>query len=97
MKKSRFSEAQIVAILEELIAGTPATELGRRHGVHANTVLQWRRKYGGMRSSDLARLKQLEDENSRMERIIARQTIELDAVRNLISKNGWGPRSDVKR
>ena len=97
MKKSRFTEAQIVAILGELEAGTPATQLARRHGVHANTILGWRKKYAGMRSSDLARLRQLEDENRRMQRIIARQTLELDAVRDVFAKNGWGPRGDAKR
>ncbi len=97
MKKGRFSEAQIVAILKELDAGTTATELGRRHGIHANTIRLWRDKYAGLETSDLARLKQLEDESHRKDRIIARLTLENDAVRELISKNGWGSRSDEKR
>lgn len=97
MRKSRFSEAQIVQILAEHDAGAPMEELARRHGVHANTIRLWRSKYHGMRSSDLARLKQLEAENAQMQRIIARQTIEIDAMKNLVSKNGWGPRSDKKR
>jgi transposase-like protein len=49
VKKSRFTEAQIVAILKELDAGTTASELGRRHGIHANTIRLWREKYGGVR------------------------------------------------
>ena len=97
VKKSRFSEAQIVAILKVLDAGTTATELGRRHGIHANTIRLWRDKYAGLETSDLARLKQLEDESRRKDRIIARLTMEVDAVRELISKNGWGSRSDDKR
>ncbi len=97
MKKSRFSEAQIVAILKKLDAGTTATELGRRHGIHANTIRLWRDRHGGLETSDLARLKQLEDESRRKDRIIARLTMEVDAVRALISKNGWGSRSDAKR
>ncbi len=97
MKKSRFSEAQIVGIPKELEAGTPATELGRRHGIHANTIRLWKGKYAGLETSDLARLKKLEMENAQMQRIIARQTIELDAVRDLISKNGWGSHSERKR
>ena len=97
MKKSRFTEAQIVGILKQLDAGSTATELGRRHGVHANTIRLWRDKYAGMETSDLARLKQVEAENSQMRRIIARQALEIDAAKELIEKNGWGPRSGKKR
>ncbi len=92
MRKSKFSEAQIVAALRELDAGTPATTLARRLGVHPNTIRDWRDKYGGLETSDLVRLKQLEAENAQMRRIIARKELELDAVRELIEKNGWGPR-----
>ncbi len=97
MKKSRFTEAKIVSILKELEAGTSATELGRRHGVHPNTIGNWKQKYSGLESSDLARLKQLEVEHAQMSRIIARQALELEAVRDLISKNGWSPRSGKKQ
>ena len=56
MKTSRFSEAQIVGILKELEAGSPATELGRRHGIHPNTIRLWKDKYAGLESSDLAQI-----------------------------------------
>jgi putative transposase len=91
MRKSRFTEAQIVGILRELDARTTAAELVRKHGVHGNTIRLWKDRYGGLDTSDLVRLKQLEDENRRKDRIIARQTLEIDAMRNLISKNGGGP------
>ena len=55
MRKSRFSEAQIVAILKELDAGTPAAELSRRHGIDANTIRLWRDRYAGLEASDLTR------------------------------------------
>jgi putative transposase len=97
LKKSRFTEAQIVSILREVDGGTPVTELARKHGVPANTIRLWRDKCSGMETSDLVRLKQLEAKNAQMQRIIARQTIEIDAMKNLVSKNGWGPRSDKKR
>lgn len=97
MRKSRFSEAQIVGILNELDAGRPAAELARKHGVHVNTLRAWRSKYGGLEVTDLARLKELESENSQMERIIARQALELRAMSELIRKNGWGPQRGAKR
>jgi putative transposase len=97
VKKSRFAEAQIVGILKELDGGTPATELARKHGIHANTIRLWRDRYAGFQTTDLVRLKQLESENTRMQRIIARQALEIDALKELISKNGCGPRNAQKR
>lgn len=94
MKKTRFTEAQIVAVLREVDAGVPVTELARKHGVHANTIRLWRDKYAGMETSDLARLRQLEDENRRKDRIIARMALEVDAMKELVEKNGWGPRGN---
>ena len=77
--------------------GYGSTELARRHGIHANTIRQWRDKYAGLETSDLTRLKQLEAESARKDRVIARLTMEVDAVRELIAKNGWSPRSEKKR
>ncbi|MGA7284238.1 MAG: transposase [Candidatus Cybelea sp.] len=86
MKKTRFTEAQIVAILKELDAGAPAAELARKHGIHANTIRLWRDKHGGMETSDLAKLRQLQDENRRKDRIIARMALEIDAMKELVEK-----------
>ena len=97
MRKSRFTETQIVSILKEHDAGATFVELGRRHGVHPNTVAAWKSKYGGMEASELARARELEDENGRMKRIIANLTLENDAMKSLISKNLWGPRSEKPR
>ena len=97
MRKSRFTQTQIVSILKELDAGASATELGRRHGVHPNTIGAWRAKYAGLEASDLMRLKQLEDEGGRKDRVIARLTLEVEAMRELIQKNGWGSRSGKPR
>jgi putative transposase len=97
MRKSRFTEAQIVAIVREYDAGTPVGELGRRHGIHANTIRLWKSKYAGMEVADVVRLKELEAENTRMHRIIAKLILKVDAMDDLIRKNGWGLRSDKKR
>lgn len=97
MRKSRFTEAQIVAIVREYDAGTPVGELARRHGIHSNTIRLWKSKYAGMEVADVVRLKELEAENTRMHRIIAKLTLKVDAMDDLIRKNGWGLRSDKKR
>src|ERR1700745_539309 len=97
MRKSRFSEAQIVSILKEHDAGASFVELGRRYGVHPNTISAWKAKYGGMESSELARTRAVDEENARMRRIIANLTLENDAMKQLIAKNSWGPRSERKR
>src|SRR5579863_3611156 len=86
MRKSRFVEAQIVGILRELDAGTTASELGRKHGIHANTIRLWKDRYGDLDTSDLVRLMQLEDENRRKDRIIARLALEVDAMTELVEK-----------
>lgn len=97
MRKSRFSETQIVSILKEHDAGASFVELGRRHGVHPNTVAAWKAKYGGMESSEVARSRAVDDENARMRRIITNLTLENDAMRQLIEKNSWGPPNGKRR
>jgi putative transposase len=86
MRKSRFTERQIVSILREHDAGTTFVELGRKHGVHPNTVAAWKAKYGDMDATELARSKAIEDENARMRRIISNLTLENNAMKTLIEK-----------
>lgn len=80
MRKRRYTEVQIVTVLKELDAGRPAAELARKRGVHVKTLRLWRSKYGGLEVSGLSRPKELEFENSQMERIIARQAVEIRAI-----------------
>jgi putative transposase len=86
MRKSRFTAEQIVGILKEHEAGAKISELSRRHGVSDNTFHRWKRKYGGMEIPDARRLKQLEEENRALKRIVADQALNLQVVKDLLGK-----------
>jgi putative transposase len=76
MKKTRFSEAKIVEILKEYAATGKTAEICRRLGIHPNTLRNWKAKYGGLEVSDVVKMKQLEEENSRLKRIVANQAMD---------------------
>jgi putative transposase len=76
MKKSRFSEAQIIGILKEGEAGAKTSELARKHGVGEHTIYRWKAKFGGLTVSEAQRLKQLEDENRRLKHLVADLTLD---------------------
>ena len=95
--KKRFTEQQIVGILHELDAGATAKELGRRHGVHPNTIAAWKAKYHGMEVSEVVHMRQLADENTRLKRVVADQTLENAAIKDLLAKNFPGPQRAKKR
>lgn len=87
MRKSKFSEAQIIGILQEHSAGVTAAELARRHGISQHTLYRWKSKFGGMEVSDARRLRQLEDENRRLKQLIAEQSLDIQALKAVVSKN----------
>ena len=84
MKRKRFSEEQIIRILREHEAGAAAKDLCRKHGVSDVTFYRWRSKYGGMEVSDAKRLKALEDENAKLERLLADALLGQAALKDLL-------------
>ncbi len=91
MKRGRFSEEQIIAVLKEAEAGAKAAELCRKHGISDATFYNWRSRYGGLEVSELRRLRQLEEENRRLKGIVADQALDIRALKDVLAKNGYGP------
>jgi putative transposase len=87
MKRSRFSEEQIIGILKEHQAGFSATDLCRKHGISDATFYKWRSKYGGMEVSDAKKLKSLEDENRRLKKLLAEQVLDNATLKEMLGKN----------
>jgi putative transposase len=86
MKKSRFTETQIISILKAADAGMRVSELCRKHGISEATYYKWKSKYGGMEASDLKRVKELEAENAKLKRMYADLALENSAMKDLIAK-----------
>jgi len=86
MKKSRFTEKQILAVLREFESGLSVVELTRKYGVSNATIYNWRAKYAGMTESDLKRLKQLEEENQRLKRMYANLCIDNEILKDVVAK-----------
>ena len=86
MRKSRFSDSQIMAILKQAEAGTPVPELCREHGMSSATFYKWRAKYGGMDASMMARLKELEEENRRLKKMYAEERLKAEIIQEAMTK-----------
>ena len=86
MKKSRFTESQIVAILKEGEAGLPVAQLARKHGISAATYYHWKSKYAGAGVAELKRLRELEAENSKLKRIYADLALENAAIKEVLNR-----------
>ena len=87
MKRKRFSEEQIIAILREHEAGVATADLCRKHGMSSASLYAWKAKFGGMPPSETKRLKALEEENARLKRLVAEQALDNQALQELLRKN----------
>ena len=86
MKKSKFSESQVVAILKEGEAGVPVAQILRKHGVSHATFYKWKSKYGGASVAELRRLRELEVENAKLKRMYADQALEIAAIKEVLNR-----------
>ncbi len=87
MKRSRFSEEQIIAVLKEQEAGMATADVCRRHGISSATFYKWKSKYGGLEVSDARRLRQLEQENERLKKLVAERDLEIEVMKEIAAKN----------
>jgi putative transposase len=89
MKKTRFTETHIVSILKQQEAGIPTKEICRQHGISEATFYNWKSRYGGMEASDVKRLKDLEEENSRLKKMFADLSLDNQILKEIFAKKGW--------
>lgn len=86
MKKSRFTDSQIIAVLKQAEAGTPVPDLCRQHGISSATFYKWRSKFGGMDASMVSQLKELQDENRRLKKMYTDAQLSAELLKEALSK-----------
>jgi len=96
MKEVRFSEEQIIGILKRHEAGQKVGDLAREHGISEATIYNWKAKYGGLEVNEAQRLRQLEEENRRLKHLVADLSLDKEALKAVISKNGWSSQLNGK-
>jgi putative transposase len=90
MKRTRYAEEQIIGALKQMEAGRKVSELAREMGVSEATLYTWKSKYGGLEVNEARRLKELEEENRRLKQLVADLSLDREALKSVIRKNGWG-------
>ena len=95
--RKRFTEEQIIAVLQEADAGLKTADLCRKHNVSDATVYKWKAKYAGMEVSDVRRMRGLEDEHHRLKQLVANQALDIEALKALNSKNYLSPKENGRR
>jgi len=93
MKKSKYTETQIIAMLREHESGKKVTDICRENGISQATFFNWRSKYGGLEVNELRRLRELEEENARLKKMYADVSMDHQILKEVLSKKGWGPSS----
>ena len=94
MKRSRFSEEQIIGVLREQESGLKVAEVCRKHGISEPTFYAWKAKFGGMSVSDARRLKQLEEENAKLKKLLAEAMLDVAVLKDITSRSGDARRSE---
>jgi putative transposase len=90
MKKRRYTEEQIIGIMKQYETGIKASDLCREHGISEATFYNWKSKYGGAVMTETQRLRKMEDENRRLKQLVADLSLDLDSLKTIIRRNGWG-------
>jgi len=91
MRKSKFTETQIITMLKEHESGMKTSDICRKHGISQATFFKWKSKYSGLEVNDLKRMRELEEENSRLKKMYADLSQDNYILKDLITKKGWGP------
>lgn len=91
MKKSKFTERQIITMLKEHESGMKTSDICRKHGISQATFFKWKSKYSGLEANELKRMRELEEENAKLKKMYAEISMDNYVLKDLITKKGWGP------
>ncbi len=96
MRKSQFTESQIIAVLKEHESGMKVADICRTHGISQATFFNWKSKYGGLEANELKRLRELEEENARLKKMYADLSLDHTVLKEIFQKKGWSPANEKR-